>query len=212
ISFTATLFSSDFKNRQVSATDPNTLVTTYVNAGGVKNRGLEMEVGSGVFGGFSAYGSLTLQKSKITDDLQLTATGFLPIKDKEFGKTPKKMAALSVQYEQGPVYVRLKGKYTGSQYVDLMNQEAAPAYTTGDLDAGFKFGNFGSQLKNAQLRLNVSNIGNAKYRSASSILTNTQATPLRTTNGSTASQSASTEFYYLGAPRFTSLTFSVDFE
>ncbi|WP_457354287.1 TonB-dependent receptor [Roseateles sp. P5_D6] len=212
ISFTATLFSSDFKNRQVSATDPNTLVATYVNAGGVKNRGLEMEVGSGVFGGFSAYGSLTLQKSKITDDLQLTATGFLPIKDKEFGKTPKKMAALSVQYEQGPVYVRLKGKYTGSQYVDLMNQEAAPAYTTGDLDAGFKFGNFGSQLKNAQLRLNVSNIGNAKYRSASSILTNTQATPLRTTNGSTASQSASTEFYYLGAPRFTSLTFSVDFE
>jgi len=212
ISFTATLFNSDFKNRQVAATDPNTLVTTYVNAGGVKNRGLELEVGSGVFGGFSAYGSLTLQKSKITDDLQLTATGFLPIKDKEFGKTPKKMAALSVQYEQGPVYVRLKGKYTGSQYVDLMNQEAAPAYTTGDLDAGYKFGNWGPQLKNAQLRLSISNIGNAKYRSASSILTNTQATPLRTTNGSTATQNASTEFYYLGAPRFTSLTFSIDFE
>jgi len=212
ISFTATLFNSDFKNRQVSATDPNTLVSTYVNAGGVKNRGLELEVGSGVFGGFSAYGSLTLQKSKITDDLQLTATGFLPIKDKEFGKTPKKMAALSVQYEQGPVYVRLKGKYTGSQYVDLMNQEAAPAYTTGDLDAGYKFGNWGPQLKNAQLRLSISNIGNTKYRSASSILTNTQATPLRTTNGSTATQNASTEFYYLGAPRFTSLTFSIDFE
>lgn len=209
ISFSATLFNSDFKNRQVSATDPNTLVSTYVNAGGVKNRGLELEVGSGVFEGFSAYGSLTLQKSKITDDLQLTATGLLPTKDKEFGKTPKKMAALSVQYEQGPVYVRLKGKYTGGQYADLMNQEKVPGYTTGDLDAGFKFGNFGTQLKNAQLRLNIANITNKQYRSASSIITNAADTKL---NGSGANFTKATEFYYLGAPRFASLTFSIDFE
>jgi iron complex outermembrane receptor protein len=210
ISVSATVFNSDFKNRQVSATDPNTLVSTYVNAGGVKNRGLELEVGSGVYQGFSAYGSLTLQKSKMKDDLQVTTTGFLPTAGKQFAKTPKQMAALSVQYEQGPIYVRVKGKFTGSQYVDLMNQEAAPSYVSGDLDAGYKFADFG-MVKNLQLRLNISNIGNTKFRSASSVITNAAATTLRGPTTLT-SYAASTEYYYLGAPRLTSLTLSADFE
>lgn len=210
-SFTATAFNSDFKNRQVAATDPNTLVSTYVNAGGVKNRGLELELGSGVYSGFSAYGSLTYQKSEIKEDLRVTTVGYLPTAGKEFAKTPKKMAALSLQYEDGPVYVRLKGKYTGAQYADLMNQERVPGYLTGDLDAGYKFANWG-MLKSPQLRLNISNLNSKQYRSASSVITNAAATPLRTTNGTTATYSPSTEFYYLGAPRLTSLTFSVDFE
>ncbi|WP_422017248.1 TonB-dependent receptor [Roseateles sp.] len=208
VTISATLFNSDFKNRQVQATDPNTQVSTYVNAGGVKNRGLELEIGSGVFNGFSAYGSLSLQKSTIKEDLKVTTTGFLPIGGKQFGKTPEKMAALSLQYEQGPIYARLKGKFTGSQYADLMNQELVPSYTTLDLDAGYKFANWG-MLKSPQLRLNVSNIGNKRYLSASSIITNAANTTLK---GSGANYTPSTEFYYLGAPRLTTLTFSVDFE
>jgi iron complex outermembrane receptor protein len=208
LSLSVTLFNSDFKDRQVTATDPNTLVSTYVNAGGVKNRGLELEAGSGVYAGFSVYGSLTAQKSKITEDLKVTSTGFLPTAGNQFAKTPERMAALSLQYEQGPVYVRLKGKYTGAQYADLMNQEKVPGYTSGDLDAGYKFGDFGF-VKSPQLSLNISNIGNVKYRSASSIITNAAATKL---NGSGASYAANTEFYYLGAPRLTSLTLSANFE
>ncbi|MFS9605448.1 TonB-dependent receptor domain-containing protein, partial [Klebsiella pneumoniae] len=53
LSFTATFFNSDFKNRQANVTDPNTLVSVYTNAGRVTNRGVELEAGSGVFGGFS---------------------------------------------------------------------------------------------------------------------------------------------------------------
>lgn len=208
VSVSATVFNSDFKNRQVQATDPNTLVSTYINAGGVKNRGLELELGSGVYSGFSAYGSLTLQKSEIKEDLRVTSTGLLPIAGKQFAKTPEKMAALSVQYEQGPIYVRLKGKYTGAQFADLMNQEQVPAYTTADLDAGYKFANIG-MMKNVQLKLNISNLTNTHYRSASSIITNAAATTLK---GSNANYSASTEYYYLGAPRLTTLTLSADFE
>lgn len=208
LSLSATLFSSDFKNRQVQATDPETLVSTYLNAGGTTNRGLELELGSGVYSGFSAYGSLTFQKSKMKEDLRVTTTGLLPTKDKQFGKTPEKMASLSLQYEQGPIYLRLKGKYTGAQFVDLMNQEEAPGYTSGDFDAGYKFSSWG-MLKNPQLRLNISNITNTKYRSASSVITNAAATKLI---GSGANYNASTAFYYLGAPRLTALTFSVDVE
>lgn len=208
LSFSVTLFQSDFKNRQVSATDPNTQISTYLNAGGVKNHGMELEVGTGVYYGLSAYGSLTVQKSKMKDDLQVTTTGTLPTKDKQFGKTPENMAALSVQYEQGPAYARVKGKFTGSQYADLMNQEKVPSYTTLDLDAGYKFGDWG-MFKNPQLRLNVANITNKQYRSASSVISNAANTKL---NGSGANYTPSTEFYYLGAPRFTSVTFSVDFQ
>lgn len=205
-SLSATLFNSNFKNRQVAATDPNSQVSTYVNAGGVTNRGLELELGSGIYKGFSAYSSLTLQKSKMKDDLQVSSSIALPTSGKQFGKTPEKMAALSLQYEQGPFYVRLKAKYTGSQYSDLMNQEKAPGYTTGDLDAGYKLPDFG-MLKSPQFRLNVSNVGNAKYRSASSIVTNAAAT----TVGS-STYSAKTAYYYLGAPRLITMSLSADFE
>ena len=208
VSVTATLFSSDFKDRQVQVVDEETKLSTYLNAGGVKNRGLELEIGSGVFNGFSAYGSLTLQKSQMKDDLQVTAVGALPTKGKQFAKTPEKMASLSVQYEQGPIYLRLKGKFTGAQYADLMNQEKMPGFTTSDLDAGYKFSNWGP-LKSPQLRLNVSNLGNKQARAGvSSIVSNAALTTL---NG-TGTWSGSTAFYYLQAPRFTSLTFSVDFE
>lgn len=208
VSISATVYNKQFKNRQVQAIDPNTLVSTYINAGGTKGQGLELEVGSGVYSGFSAYGSLTLQKETMNDDLRVSATGYLPTAGKSFGKVPDKMAALSLQYEEGPIYARVKGKFTAAQYVDLMNQEKAPAYSTFDLDAGYKFGNFW-MLKNPQLRLNVANIGNKQFRNPSSIITNAANTTLR---GSGANWSPSTEFYYLGAPRFTSLTFSVDFE
>jgi iron complex outermembrane receptor protein len=208
LSLSVTFFNSDFKNRQVAALDPETQVSTYVNAGGVKNHGLELEAGSGVFDGFSVYGSLTLQKSKMKENLQLATTGALPTAGKQFGKTPQGMFALSGQYERGPVYVRIKAKYTGSQYADLMNQEKVPGYASGDIDAGYKFDNFG-WIKSPTLKLNVSNFTNAQYRSASSIQTNTLATQLV---GTTTRSGTNTVFYYLGAPRLTSLTLSADFE
>jgi iron complex outermembrane receptor protein len=207
-SFTATVFSSNFKDRQVQVVDEESKLSTYLNAGGVKNNGLELELGTGVFKGFSAYGSVTYQKSKMKDNLQVTAAGALPTKGKQFGKTPEYMGSLSLQYEDGPVYVRLKGKYTGSQYADLMNQEKMPGFSSGDLDAGYKFGNWG-MLKNPKLALNIANITGKQARAGvSSIVSNTASTPLV----GTGTQSGSTAFYYLLAPRLTSLTFSVDFE
>ena len=208
LSLSATLFNSDFKNRQVAALNPETQLSTYVNAGGVTNHGLELEAGSGVVNGFSVYGSLTLQKSKMKENLQLATSGALPTAGKQFGKTPEFMSAMSLQYELGPIYVRLKGKYTGGQFADLMNQEKVPGYVMADIDAGYTFGNFG-WIKSPTLKLNISNVTNEQYRSASSIQTNTLATQLV---GTTTKSGTNTVFYYLGAPRLTSLTLSADFE
>ena len=58
-------------------------------------------------------------------------------------------------------------------------------------------------IKSPQLRLNVSNLGNTKYRNPSSgfIL---NAKPVGTL-------AAGNVFYYLGSPRFFSVTLSADF-
>ena len=107
-----------------------------------------------------------------------------------------------MQYANGPYYVRLKAKHTGNQFASLMNDEEVPSYMTADFDAGYKFGDF-TFVKNTMLRLNVSNLGNTKFRNPSS------GTVLNAV--AVGTQAASTVFYYLGAPRFTSITLSADF-
>ena len=97
----------------------------------------------------------------------------------------------------------MKFKYTGKQYATLMNDEEVPAYAVGDLDLGYTFADVG-MLKSPLVRVNVSNIGNAKYRNPSSGTINNAVTY------GTVTGSAPT--YYLGAPRLFSLTLSADFK
>jgi iron complex outermembrane receptor protein len=203
-SLSATLFNADFKNRQANAVDVASNTSTYTNAGRTNNRGLELEVGSAPFaGGFTAYGSLTLQKSEVKDDLRASTTVTLPTKGKQMTLTPETMIGAALQYASGPYYARLKVKHTGKQYATLMNDEETPAYTTGDLDLGYQFANMG-MLKNPTLRMNVSNIANVKYRNPSSG-SGTNAVAYGTYAGTAPT-------YYLGAPRLISLTLSADFQ
>ncbi|MCS6995454.1 MAG: TonB-dependent receptor [Casimicrobiaceae bacterium] len=198
----ATAFYIDFKNRQANAYDPNIDRSVYTNAGGVRNRGVEFELGTKAREGFSAYLSLTAQKSQIKNNLRLSATGTLPTAGKEFTLTPRLMAGLALQYQSGPWYARLKVKHTGKQYATLMNDEEVPKYTVADFDAGYRFGDF-HFVRNLTLRVNVSNLGNTKYRNP-------------TSNGVThavavGGVSPSTVFYYLGAPRMVSASITADF-
>lgn len=214
ISLSATLFNVDFKDRQGNATDPIELTSVYTNIGRVRTRGLEMEVGSGTFKGFSAYGSFTLQDSKVKDDLPVAAFNgkqvFLPTSGKKMTLTPDAIFSTSVQYVYGNFYGRIKLKRTGTQQATLMNDEEVPAYWVGDFDAGYNFGNVNEWVKNVQLRLNVSNIGNAKYRNPSSgTVINGQ--PYTNVGGSGYNLSRATAYYYLGAPRFASVSLSADF-
>jgi len=207
-SLSATYFNSDFKNRQANAVDPNTQLNVYTNAGRVNSRGIELEAATKVFNGFSAYASLTAQKSKMKDDVAVTKTITLPTTGKEFALMPRYMAALAIQYETGPFYARVKSKYTGSQYASLMNDEQAPGFMTIDVESGYKFGDFG-MLKNAQLRLNITNLMSEQYRSPSS---GTLLNAKTYTNPAGLAYTSSGAFYYLGAPRMSTVTLSADFQ
>jgi iron complex outermembrane recepter protein len=202
LTFSATGFNVDFKNRQSNAYDPNLDRSIYTNAGNVNNRGIEIELGTQPINGFSAYASITAQKSKIKNDLTVGKGQTLPTNGKQFTLTPETMAGLSLQYANGPLYARVKVKHTGKQFATLMNDEEVPAYTTADFDAGYNFGNF-NFVRNVQARFNVSNVTNEKYRNPSSGSV-VNAKPV----GSTP---ASNVFYYLGAPRMVSLSLQADF-
>jgi iron complex outermembrane recepter protein len=206
VTFSATVFNTDFKDRQATAFDPTTLKSIYTNAGKARTRGIELEAGTVPINGWSMYGSLTLQKSKVQNDIRASAAVVLPTSGKQFALTPTMLAGLSLQYANGPIYARIKGKKTGRQYATLMNDEEVPSYTTADFDAGYKFADF-AFIKSPQLRLNVSNIGNTKYRNPSSGFT-LNAKPVVTSAGTLG---AGNVFYYLGSPRFFSVTLSADF-
>ncbi len=200
-SFSASAFFIDFKNRQARALDPNTNLFSDTNVGKVANRGIEAELGTRPWKGFTGYASVTSQSSEMKSNLPVSATLALPTAGKEFPLTPRRMFALSVQYANGPFYARLKAKETGRQFATLVNDEEVPAYAVLDLDGGY---NLGSLLgKNTQLRFNVSNLFNKQYRNPSSNgVLNARAI---------GTQGAATVFYFLGAPRLVSTTLSTDF-
>lgn len=206
LTLSGSLFWVEFKNRQANAYDPTVQKNIYTNAGAVRNRGLELEMGTRPVNGWSFYSSLTYNNSKIKDDLRAGSSagsnGYLPTTGKKFVLTPTWMAGLSAQYAWSQYYLRLQGKYTGTQYATLMNDEKVPCYWLFDFDAGYQFDDVGF-LKKPTLRLNVSNLMNKKYRNPQSSQTNAYAV-----NGVT---STSTVYYYMGAPRMTTLSMSVDF-
>ncbi|WP_018604398.1 TonB-dependent receptor [Uliginosibacterium gangwonense] len=206
LTLSGSLFWVEFKNRQANAYDPVVQKNIYTNAGAVRNRGLELELGTRPVDGWSFYSSLTYNNSKIKNDLlagsSASSNGNLPTTGKKFVLTPTWMAGLSAQYAWSQYYLRLQGKYTGTQYATLMNDEKVPCYWLFDFDAGYQFDDVGF-LKKPTLRLNVSNLWNKRYRNPQSSQSNAYAV-----NGVT---STSTVYYYLGAPRMTTLSLSVDF-
>lgn len=201
LTLSGSLFLVNFKNRMATAYDPNIGKSVYTNAGSVRNRGVELEAGTAPVHGWSAYSSLTYNDSKIRNDL-VTSSGTLETNGKNYVLTPKWMSGLSVQYSPGAYYVRTRAKYTGTQYATMMNDEKVPNYWLFDLDAGYQFRDVG-YMKKPTIRFNISNLFDKQYRNPSGSQNNALTYGLITSSG--------TVYYYLGAPRSYSMTFTADF-
>jgi len=205
---TFTAFGVNFKDRQANAFDEVAQASIYTNVGDVKTKGFEIEANNMPINGWSLYGSFGYIKSEIQNNLRLAAatptlSGVLPLAGKELPNTPRLKAGVSLEYAQNTFWARVKAKSTSEQQSTLLNDEKAPGYTTFGFDAGYTFANYGL-LKRPKLTFNASNITNKQYRNASSTAVTNAAAVAGATN------STSRVFYYLGAPRFLSLTLSVD--
>jgi iron complex outermembrane receptor protein len=197
----ATAFLVKFKNRIAQSFDPIAGITHDWNVGDSTVKGIEAEIGTVPVKGYSAYASYTYTRSTIDNDMLLSAVATYPTAGMTFPDTPKQMAALSLQYAEGPYMVNLQAKFTGSRFLTLVNDYKIGGFTTVDLNAAYKVPTpVGSPFKNATLRLNLSNIFSRKYYLANS------------GSGSNIQiNAAGNPTIYTGAPRFASVTFQVDY-
>jgi iron complex outermembrane receptor protein len=120
--------------------------------------------------------------------------------------TPKFMAAMAVSYKDGPLFGQLTAKHTGKAFSTLVNDQVIDAYALLNLTVGYKLPENGF-FKSPEIRFNVDNLTNTSYKrinSPSGSSFTTRALPLGTLAGSNPS-------YYIGAPRFTSVTLRSDF-
>ena len=214
-----TAFYNKFKNRISSSTDPVTLSVTDTNVGDSTTKGLEVEAGTVPINGFSAYVSGSYTKSTIDSNVithyynpstgaactavsPACVTGVYQTAGNIFPDTPKGMASMSVQWAQGPYLVNLAAKYTSARFLTLMNDAQLKSFVTVDLNTAWKLPDLpGNGFKNPIIRLNVTNLLNRKYYNANS------------GSGSNAGVDivSSTPAVYPAAPRFTSVTFQVDY-
>jgi iron complex outermembrane receptor protein len=206
---TLTVFGVNFKNRQVSYFDPVNSASYYTNAGDVKSKGFEIEANNMPINGWSLYGSFGYLKTEVQDNIKLNVpansglSGILPTAGLSLPGSPRLKGGLALEYSNSGFWTRVKAKATSSQESTFAHDEpAAPGYTTFGLDGGYTFANFGL-LKRPKLTFNVSNITNKQYRNPGSGIPNSNPVP-GVTNTTSALR------YYLGAPRFASVTLSVD--
>ena len=200
------LFQVNFKNRIAQGFNPDTATYTDYNVGDSTIKGLELQMGTKPVNGWSVFGSATYTQSTISKNFPATATSTLPTAGATFPDTPQWMYAASVQYASGPYLASLSGKYTGKRYTTLVNDEFLDAYTVFDLNAGYRFDN-GAFFKSPTVRLNMSNLFNKNYLIANS----GSGSNITTSTTAPSTQGGGFPSYYVGAPRFVSMTFSSDF-
>jgi len=206
LTFSGSVFFTDYKNRIASAFNPDTNSRTDYNVGDSTSKGFELESGYALTRNLSLYGSLSYIKTKMKTDMPWSGTFSLPTAGKEFPDTPNWLSGLSVQYARDSWYVFGSAKYTGKRYSSLVNDDSLGGYTVFNTGAGYTFPS-SSWLKKPTMRLNVNNIFNKEYLnmnsgSGSQFTTNAQAV------GPVA---ASAPTFYVSAPRSFSVTVTADF-
>lgn len=200
--FSGAVFAVDFKNRLARQFLPDQGVTLDTNVGDSTIRGFELELGTVPVHGVSGYLSTSYTRSKLKDDLVVTATNIQPTSGKDFVDTPTWLAGAALQYAQGPFFANVQVKYTGKRFSTLVNDEWVGGYTLTDINAGYNLGGLG--FRNVSLRANVSNVFDKRY-----LILNAGSGSLFTTNAT--GPGAVAPAYYLGAPRFSSVSLSIEF-
>ncbi|MBB2169184.1 TonB-dependent receptor plug domain-containing protein [Gluconacetobacter aggeris] len=161
---TVTFFNANITNRQVTtSTDPTNpnAPTQTVSGGGQTNRGIDGEIGTRRYYGFSAY--VSGEYLHASEDNNIPSGGlYLPTRGKSAVRSPKWQIAFTLNYEHGPFFADFDIKHVASQYSTFMNDEKMPAYTIADLGLGYRFKNIGP-LRVPEFKLNFSNIGDNHY-------------------------------------------------
>lgn len=194
-----TAFNIDYKDRQQSSKDLVTGITVAKTIGDVQTRGVELEVATKQFNGFSAYASASYTDSKLQDNTEVNGT-ILPTSGKNMIETPKYLGALVLRYDGKGWFTSVAGKYTGSRYSTLMNDESVAPHKTVDVTAGYDLPASLVGLQKVTVVFAVDNVFDERYL----------GTLISYTTNATGANAGSPT-YQVGGPRFASVSLSVDF-
>lgn len=201
--FSGSTYYINFKNRIARAYDPLTALSTDFNVGDVITKGLELESGYKINANWSAYGSLSYTRSKMLSDLRTGAATYEATTGKQMPDTPEWLSALRLSYNSGSWYGNVDAKFTGKSFSTLVNDETVDANTLVNTTVGYRFANT-AFLKEPSIQLNVSNLFDRSY-----VRINSGSGSLFTTRAQGVGGRAPA--YYVGAPRFISITLRSDF-
>jgi len=142
----------------------------------------------------------------MADDLRASATASDPTSGKQLPDTPEWMSGLRLNYTSGTWYGNVDAKYTGASFSTLVNDESINARTIVNAAVGYRFESAGF-FKKPSIQFNVTNLFDADYVQINSG-SGSNFTPRAVTNSAGAGQAPA---YYIGAPRFASVTFRSEF-
>jgi iron complex outermembrane recepter protein len=200
-------FYGEYKNYQLSTqlADPTNpggpTVLGTINLAGLKNWGVDAEIGLRPINHFRPYASVELLQTQIVGDTTVGALS-LPTDGKQQPGSSNYQFGLGLDYDNGHMLGNMQYKYSGPQFATLMNDEQMPGFGRLDAMIGYRFSNVG-YLKAPEVKLNLSNVLNTLNQTGVNGVTNNAVT----TNG----VSASAPSYYVGQPFSAMLTFSSAF-
>ncbi len=157
----ATYWNTSYKNRIVTSFDQAQGISVDRNVGAVKAQGFDVGVAVRPYDWFTFQGNLSYNNSKLQDDIQTSATVFIPTTGKRVTETPVWQAGYRAQVEFGPVEIGLQVKYVADRFATDLNDIKSGSYTLADLDARFNLEKYG--MKNSSIQLNVFNLFDRFY-------------------------------------------------
>lgn len=163
-------FYQDVRDYQATVQiDPADYITS--NIGAVKIYGLDAEVGTKPWNGFTFYGSATLQKSVLSQNIAADYSGTFPndqiqyvySRGKQLVDTPEWIVSASVGYAQDGFFGSVTPQCLGQRATALDNDEFIPANCTVNASVGYRFGEMWGYLKGATLQFYAINMLNSSY-------------------------------------------------
>jgi len=158
------LYNIDYRNRLIGvAVCPltATCVSSFANVGGVTTRGAEVLVSLRLAEGLSWITSAAYNDSKIDDNYR-SGTTEVASAGKTVVDAPKLLGTSTLRLTRGALLGSVSARHVDKRYFSILNDIAAPAYTTVDAPADYTFSSVGA-LKGLNVQLSAINLLDEKY-------------------------------------------------
>jgi iron complex outermembrane receptor protein len=153
------LYTIDYSNRLigVAVCPPTaTCVSSFANVGGVSTRGAEALLSLRLADGLSWVTAASYNDSKIDDDYN-NGTTVVRSAGKTVVDAPQVLGNTALRLTRGGILGSISARHVGKRYFSILNDIAAPSYTTVDLSAGYTFSRVGV-LKGLNVQLSALNL------------------------------------------------------